>query len=71
RIRVVSAERRSQSQNRDAAVERFVRLLAASLQVARPRRKTKPTRASVERRIRSKKRRGDTKLGRRPVRGEE
>jgi ribosome-associated protein len=71
RIRVVSDERRSQRQNRDVAVDRLVRLLAAALHVARPRKATKPTRASVEQRLGTKKHRSETKQGRRPVRGEE
>lgn len=71
RIRVVSDERRSQSQNREAAVERLVRLLAAALHVARPRKKTRPTRASVKRRIEGKKRRSEIKKVRRPPRPDE
>jgi ribosome-associated protein len=71
RIRVVSDERRSQSQNREAATERFVRLLAGALQVARPRKKTRPTRASVEKRIQAKKLRATRKEGRRPIRDDE
>ncbi len=61
RIRLVSGERRSQLLNREAVEERFVRLLAAALQQPRPRKKTKPTRASVQRRIKTKKHRSDTK----------
>lgn len=71
RIRVVSDERRSQRQNREAAVERFIKVIASGLHVARPRKKTKPTRSSVERRLETKKKRAGTKATRRPVRGEE
>ena len=71
RIRVVSDERRSQRQNRDAAVERFINVIAAALHVAKPRKATKPTRSSVERRLDAKKRRAGTKATRAPVRGEE
>ncbi len=71
RIRLVSDTRRSQRQNRDAAVERFTALLAAALHVARPRKATRPTRSSVERRLETKKRRARTKQVRKPVRGEE
>jgi ribosome-associated protein len=71
RIRLVSDERRSQRQNREEAVERFIRVVASALHVARPRKVTKPTRSSVERRLESKKRRAGTKATRRSVRGEE
>ena len=71
RIRVVSDERRSQRLNKDAAVERFVKLVAAALHVARVRKATKPTRSSVERRLDSKKRRAGTKASRKSVQPEE
>ena len=64
RIRVVSDERRSQIRNREAAVERLIRLLSGALQVARPRKATRPTAASVKRRIETKKRRGTIKRNR-------
>jgi ribosome-associated protein len=71
RIRVVSDERRSQRQNRDVAVDRLVRLLAAALHVARARKPTRRTRASIERRLETKKHRAETKQGRRPARDDE
>jgi ribosome-associated protein len=71
RIRLVSDERRSQRQNREAAVERFIKVVASALHVARPRKKTRPTRSSVERRLDTKKKRASTKATRQPVRGEE
>lgn len=64
RLRLVSAERRSQTQNRDAAVARLQALVAAALRPRKPRKATRPTRASVERRIEGKKRRGSLKRGR-------
>lgn len=71
RIRVVSDERRSQLRNREAAVERFIRLIAAALHVARPRRATRPTKSAVEKRLKAKKVRAGTKQGRKPVRDDE
>jgi ribosome-associated protein len=71
RIRVVSDERRSQRLNKEAAVERFVKLVAAALHVAKPRKATKPTRSGVERRLESKKRRAGTKAARKAVSPEE
>lgn len=65
RLRLVSTAERSQARNRNAAVKRFVKLLAAALHVSPPRRKTRPTRAAVERRLVEKKRRSGTKQSRR------
>ena len=66
-LRVSSQKHRSQAANRDAAVARFVELLADALHEERPRRRTKPTRASRQRRVDDKKRRGAVKkLRRRP-----
>jgi ribosome-associated protein len=64
RLRLVSGARRSQLQNREAAVKRFVSLVAAALQVAPPRRRTRPTRASVERRLQEKRQRAARKRDR-------
>lgn len=52
---------RSQEQNRRAALERLVQLIRAALIEPKIRKKTRPTRASKERRIESKKRRASTK----------
>ena len=50
-----SSDTRSQSQNRDSAVERGCILILAALKRKRKRRPTKPSRNSKERRINSKK----------------
>ncbi len=65
-LRIVAGEFRSQQQNRRAAFERLVALIARALIVAPTRKATKPTRASVERRLTEKRRRKDTKHQRRP-----
>jgi ribosome-associated protein len=64
-LRVVSQRFRSQSRNREAAVERLRALVAAALEPRRARRPTKATAASRTARIESKKRRGAVKRGRR------
>ena len=64
-IRIVSSERRSQLQNREAADERLVELIRAALVVAKKRRPTKPTKGSREARLSGKKKRGETKRQRR------
>jgi ribosome-associated protein len=60
-----SREHRTQSANRDAARERLRQLLAQASVRPKRRRKTKPTRASNERRLTSKVKRGERKRGRR------
>lgn len=65
-ITVVASEFRSQLRNREAAAARLSELLTkATAPPAPPRRATKPTRASVERRLAAKQRRAKTKKLRR------
>lgn len=54
-------ESRSQYQNRETAVLRFQTILANALTVPKKRRKTRPSRATVEQRLEEKKRRGRRK----------
>ena len=66
-VRAVAQDTRSQSRNRELALERLRRRLDGALAVQRPRRATKPTAASRRRRAESKRRRGELKrLRRRP-----
>jgi ribosome-associated protein len=65
-LRAVAQDERSQLRNRELAVERLVEQLRAALRMERRRVATKPTKASRERRLTSKKRRGETKKLRRP-----
>ena len=51
---------RSLERNREDAVERLSELIAAAAHEPRPRRATKPTRASQQRRVQGKLQRGDT-----------
>jgi ribosome-associated protein len=62
---VVASDERSQARNRDLALERLAERLRTALQVETPRRKTKPTRSSVQRRLKDKRRRADRKADRR------
>jgi ribosome-associated protein len=64
-LRIDSREHRTQSANRDAALERLRQLLARASVRPKKRRQTKPTRGSNERRITSKVKRGETKRARR------
>ncbi|MEO5574804.1 MAG: alternative ribosome rescue aminoacyl-tRNA hydrolase ArfB [Gaiellaceae bacterium] len=65
-LRAVAQDERSQWRNRELAVERLVEQLRLALKVERRRVATKPTKASRERRLDSKKRRSRTKRLRRP-----
>jgi len=61
-ILVIEARRfRTQEQNRDDAIQRFVELVRKAALKPKPRRKTKPTQASKEARLKAKKRRGEIK----------
>ena len=64
-VRVVASEMRSQSQNRTRAEERFAELLRKALVVPKPRKKTKPSRGAIERRLESKKKNSERKRQRR------
>jgi ribosome-associated protein len=65
-LTVTASEHRAQLQNRTAARERMAGLLRDAAATPPPiRRPTKPTRGSKERRLAEKKRRGQTKQGRR------
>jgi ribosome-associated protein len=60
-VRAVAQDERSQLRNRELAAERILEQLRDATKVRRPRTPTKPTRASKERRLDEKKRRGRTK----------
>jgi ribosome-associated protein len=65
-LRAVAQDERSQSRNRELAVERLVAALRDALRVERKRVPTKPSAAARQRRLDQKRRRGDVKRLRRP-----
>jgi ribosome-associated protein len=65
-LRAVAQDERSQWRNRELATERLVEQLREALRVPRRRRSTRPTKASVEKRLEGKRRRSDVKRLRRP-----
>ena len=65
RVVAVAQDERSQTRNRELALQRLQRRLTSALRVARPRHETKPTRASVQRRLDSKRRQSTRKRDRR------
>jgi ribosome-associated protein len=70
-LRAIAQDERSQLRNRELAIERLVEQLRQALKVERRRVATKPTKASRERRLETKKRRSQTKKLRRPPGDEE
>ena len=65
-LRAVAQDERSQSRNRELAIERLVAALRDALYLQRKRVATKPTKAARERRLEQKRRRGTVKRLRRP-----
>jgi ribosome-associated protein len=71
RVTAVAQDSRSQTRNREAALERLAERLSGALAVPRPRRKTAPTAASRERRLAAKRRAAARKRDRRPPAADE
>jgi ribosome-associated protein len=70
-LTVTASEHRSQLRNREAAATRLSAMLTEATAPPRPqRRRTRPTRGSVERRLADKQRRSQLKRLRRPDGGE-
>jgi ribosome-associated protein len=65
RVVAVAQDARSQARNRELALQRLARRLSGALAVQRPRRATRPSHASVTRRLDAKRRRAERKRGRR------
>ena len=66
-IVLVSQQQRTQFKNKEAAIERFFKLIEQALKPERKRYKTKPTKASKERRLQSKQKQAVKKINRRLV----
>jgi ribosome-associated protein len=69
-VTAVAQDARGQSRNRELALQRLARKIAAALAVPRSRRPTRPTKASRRRRLEQKRRLGERKRGRRQPGGE-
>ena len=57
-------ETRSQHRNKDLAIKRFLETMRIGLRVKKVRRKTKPKRSAIERRLKSKKKNAEKKTRR-------
>jgi ribosome-associated protein len=64
-VTAVAQDARSQTRNRQLALDRLAKKIAAGLRVPRRRRPTKPTRASRERRLKQKRQASERKQARR------
>jgi ribosome-associated protein len=64
-VQAAAGDARSQTRNRELALERLRTRLADALREERPRQATRPTRGSRERRLAGKRRRSDVKRSRR------
>ncbi|MEX2582883.1 MAG: alternative ribosome rescue aminoacyl-tRNA hydrolase ArfB [Gemmatimonadota bacterium] len=60
-LTLASATSRSQHRNREEVTERFVEIVRDALHVPKKRKKTRPSRASKERRLKAKKQRAQKK----------
>jgi ribosome-associated protein len=69
-VTAVAQDARGQSRNRELALQRLARKIAAGLAVPRRRRPTRPTGASRRRRLDQKRRTGERKRNRRRPGGE-
>ena len=64
---IVSREHRSQSQNRRGARDKLISLLQQAAKKPKRRKKTRPSRASVEKRLRNKRMQSEKKKSRRNI----
>ncbi len=65
-LSVQCSQSRSQHRNKRICIERLIELLQEHVKVARPRKKTKPSRSAIEKRLKAKKNRALKKAGRKP-----
>jgi ribosome-associated protein len=60
-LRLTASSSRSQLQNREEVTERFALIVGQALRIPKPRKKTKPSKAAKEARLKAKKQRSETK----------
>ncbi len=63
-LKISSSKHRSQSQNKQDAIDRLIALVAAALKPRKKRRPTRPTKGSKERRLKEKRIRSERKSNR-------
>ena len=57
-------EQRSQLQNKQSVIERAIKMLEKALVVAKPRKKMKPSKATIEKRLEEKRKKSQKKIDR-------
>lgn len=57
-------ESRSQHKNKELVIERFLKTIESALIVRKKRRKTKPSKSAIEKRLKAKKKKGQKKANR-------
>ncbi len=67
-LRIVVSDTRSQTRNKEIAIQRFLVLIKKELIIPKKRKPTKPTRGSVKRRLEGKSKKADVKKNRKRVR---
>lgn len=65
-VKLSCSNTRSQHQNKVIVIDKMLQLLQLNLKIKIPRKKTKPSRSSVEKRIQTKKKNTSKKLNRKP-----
>ena len=65
RVVTVAQDTRSQARNREIALERMQHRLTQALAVRKPRQRTKPSRAAIQKRLQEKRRQAERKRTRR------
>lgn len=68
---ITAQEHRSQARNREEALARLRAMIEDGMRVPKKRKKTRPTRASQQARVEAKKKRGEKKQRRGPIRPED
>lgn len=58
-------ESRSQHKNKELVIKRFLEVIKTALKVPKKRRKTKPSKSAIEKRLKSKQKKAQKKVGRR------
>lgn len=66
-LKITAEKSRSQLENKEEAIEKFIHLLNISLVKPKPRKKTKPSKAAKQKRIEGKKRKSEIKQNRKKL----
>lgn len=66
-LQIISQVERTQLGNKEHCIERFYQLIEQALRKPKPRRKTKPSKASIQKRLDEKKKHSEKKEGRRKL----